>query len=122
LVLDLGAAQLTVAELKFETDEPLFTRTDAVAIRQVEENTVTERVLQRSTIFRVALEGFPVAENLTLPLDVRVPGRELLVLIENGDSPSLRLKAVYASRRPVYAIFFAPSPVRTGFIPVIRVR
>jgi len=56
----------------------------------------------------VAVEGFPSAERVEVPLELNAPGRELLVLVDNGDSPPLRIAAVRATRRPVYAVFLAP--------------
>ena len=105
LTLDLGAAHLTLASLRFETAEPLFTRSVTLAARQVAENAVTERVLARDTMYRVDIEGFKRAERLELPLDLPVDGRELLVLIENADSQPLQISTVRATRRPVLAVF-----------------
>ena len=107
LTLDLGAAHLTLAGLRIETSDPLFTRAVSLAIRQVTENAITERVLAQDTIFRVNVEGFATAERLEIPLDLNLPGRELLVSIDNGDSQPLQITAVRATRRPVYAVFLA---------------
>jgi hypothetical protein len=107
LVLDLGAAHLTLASLRFESDEPLFTRPVSLAVRQIAENVITEQVLARDTVYRVAVEGFPSAERVEVPFELNVPGRELLVLVDNGDSPPLKIAAVRATRRPVYAVFLA---------------
>ena len=110
LTLDLGAAHLTPATLRFETSDPLFTRTVTIAVRQVVENAITERVLTRDTIFRVQVEGFPMAERLDIPLDMPCAGRELLVSIENGDSPPLHIRNISVMRRPVHAVFLAQQP------------
>lgn len=110
LTLDLGGSHLTVGSLVFETPEPLFTRPVSVAIRQVAENAISERVLARDTIYRVAVEGFEPAARLEMPLDLTLSGRELLVLIDNGDNEPLQLAAVRATRRPVYAVFLAQQP------------
>jgi len=107
LTLDLGAAHLTLASLRVETAEQLFTRSVTLAARQVAENAVTERVLARDTIYRVDIEGFKRADRLELPLDLAVEGRELLVLIDNADSQPLQISAVRATRRPVLAVFLA---------------
>jgi hypothetical protein len=108
LVLDLGAAHLTLATLRLETSDPLFTRPVNFAVRQVADNTVVERVLFRDTIYRVAIEGFPSAERVEIPLDLAAPYRELLVWIDNADNQPLNITAVRATRRPVYAVFLAP--------------
>ncbi len=81
LTLDLGAAHLTLASLRFETAEPLFTRPVTLVARHVAENAITERELAHDTIYRVDIEGFRQVERLYLPLDLSVEGRELLVLI-----------------------------------------
>jgi len=112
LTLDLGAANLTLSAVRIETDEPLFTRSVAIAVRQVGENAVTERVLARGTVYRVAVEGQPVSAGLEIQLDVPVPTRELLVLIENQDSPPLPVKSVTVERWPVEVIFRAPQAGR----------
>ena len=112
LTLDLGAAHLTVATLRLESSDPLFTRAVSIAVRQVAENAITERVLARDTVFRVNVEGYPAAERLEVPLDLSLAGRELLVLIDNGDSQPLQISAVHVTRRPVYTVFLAQQPGR----------
>jgi hypothetical protein len=106
LTLDLGASHLTVASLAFETSEPLFSRPVALAVRQVAENAITERTLAHDTIYRVPVAGIEPADRLEIPLDQELPGRELLVLIENGDSAPVPF-TVHAARRPVYVVFLA---------------
>jgi hypothetical protein len=110
LTLDLGASHLTLASVRFETAEPLFTRNVTLSARQVAENAITERVLARDTIYRVDVEGFKRAERLDLPLDLAADGRELLVVIDNADSQPLQISAVRATRRPVVAVFLAQQP------------
>ncbi len=107
LTLDLGAAHLTLASLRFETSEPLFTRSVTLSERQVAENAITERVLARDAIYRMEVEGFKRAERLDLPLDLAVDGHELLVLIDNADSQPLQISTVRATRRLVFAVFLA---------------
>jgi hypothetical protein len=110
LTLDLGAAHLTLASLRIETAEPLFMRAVKLAVRQAAENAVTENVMARDTIYRVDVEGLKPAERLELPLDLTVQGRELLVMIDNGDSAPLPISRVSATRRPVCAVFLGKEP------------
>lgn len=107
LTLDLGAAHLTLASLRIEASDPLFMRAVNLAVRQVAENAITEHVLARDTVYRVDVEGVKPAEHIDLPLDLTVHGRELLVLIDNGDNAPLQITGVRATRRPVYAVFLA---------------
>lgn len=107
LTLNLGAANLDIASLRFETDEPLFTRQVSLAVPQVAEDSIRERMLGQDTIYRVALEGQASVASLTVSLESQVRSRELLVLIKNEDSPPLPITAVRAERRPVYLVFMA---------------
>ena len=107
LTLDLGAARLPLAGLRFETDEPLFIRRVNVLTRQWENGEVRERSLGGGTIYRVAVEGRSAVAQLDLALDVQPPTRELVLVIDNGDSPPLPVDAVVALRRPTQLVFLA---------------
>jgi hypothetical protein len=107
LTLDFGASHLTVASVAFETSDQLFSRPVTLAVRAVAENAITERPLASDTIYRVAVPDIEPAERLAIPLDQQLPGRELLVLIENGDSAPVSFAEVRIARRPVYAVFLA---------------
>ena len=107
LVLDLGAANLDLAALQFETPDPLFTREVTVLVRQVSESAIREQTLTEGVIYRVAIEGQPPSARLDLPVERQVPARELVVLIRNDDSPPLQIAGVRAQRRPVFAVFHA---------------
>jgi uncharacterized protein DUF3999 len=110
LALDLGAANLEVASLQIETAEPLFARPVAIAVPQISEDAVCEQMIGQGVIYRVAVEGQPASENLSVPLENQVRSRELILFIKNGDSPPLPVQAVRAGRRPVYLVFLARQP------------
>jgi hypothetical protein len=99
LLLKLGAAHLTLADLTLETVEPLFTRPVTLATRQLAENVLKEQPLTRGTLYRVAVEGQPASASLTLPVEAQLPSRELILLIANGSSPPLNISSVRATRR-----------------------
>jgi hypothetical protein len=109
VTLNLGAANLDLAAIEIYTTEPLFTRPVTLAVPQVAEDTIREQPLAHGVIYRVAVEGQPVSSNLTVPVEAAVHSRELLLLIENHDSPPLPITAVHAERRPVYLVFLARS-------------
>jgi hypothetical protein len=109
VTLNLGAANLDLAALEIDTPEPLFTRSVTLAVPQVSEDTIREQPLAHGVIYRVAVEGQPSSSNLTVPVGTTVRSRELLLLIENQDSPPLPITAVRAERRPVYLVFLARS-------------
>ncbi len=107
LALNLGAANLNIVAVQIESAEPLFTRHVALAVPQVSEDAVREQIVGQGVIYRIAVEGQPVSENLLLPLDSLVRSRELLLFIRNQDSPPLPVTAVRVERRPVYLVFLA---------------
>lgn len=109
LVLNLGAANLDVAAVKIETDEPLFTRAVTLAVPQVSEDAIREQTVGQGVIYRVAIEGQPPSANLSVPLETKIRSRELVLLIRNEDSPPLPISAVRIERRPVYLVFMARS-------------
>ena len=118
LTIDLGAAKVRLASLRIETNEPLFARSVNLAIREVEENAIKEKSLTSDTIYQVAVEGQTLSARLEIPLDLKVSTRELLLLIENEDSPPLPVTSVTARRWPVYAVFH---PSKTGTFRVLSV-
>jgi hypothetical protein len=107
LAVNLGAANLSIAAVQIETTEPLFTRHVTLAVPQVSEDAVREQTIGQGVVYRVAVEGLPPAENLSVPLDSIVRSRELLLFIRNQDSPSLPITAVRLERRPAYLVFLA---------------
>jgi hypothetical protein len=107
LTLNLGAANLDVAAVKIETDEPLFTRVVTLAVPQVAEDSIREQTVGQGVIYRVAIEGQPVSESLSVPLEKQVRSHELFLSITNGDSPPLSISAVRVGRRPIYLVFLA---------------
>jgi hypothetical protein len=107
LTLDLGAARIPLAGLRFHTDEPLFVRRVNVLTRHWTNGEVQERSLGGGTIYRVAIEGQPTAARLDLALDVQPPTRELVLAVDNGDSPPLPIEAVDALRRSTHLVFLA---------------
>jgi len=107
LTLNLGAANLDVAAVKIETDEPLFTRAVTLAVPRVTEDSIREQAVGQGVIYRVAIEGQPPSANLSVPLESQIRSRELVLLIRNEDSPPLPVTAVRVERRPVYLVFMA---------------
>ena len=69
LTLDLGAANLTLANLEIETPEPLFTRQITLAVSRISGDSIHEEILAQGTLYRVALEGQPASTNLVVPLE-----------------------------------------------------
>ncbi|MFN0057740.1 MAG: DUF3999 family protein [Planctomycetota bacterium] len=110
LLLNLGAANLSIATLHFETTAPVFRRGIDVFELQVSESAIQESPLAQGMIYRVAIAGQPASANLALPVGQQVRSRELVVLVSNHDSAPLEITSVRAARRPVYLVFHAQAP------------
>jgi Protein of unknown function (DUF3999) len=109
LVLDLGESNLTVATLSLATADPLFTRQVTVSVPELEGDKIVEKPIHNSVIYRLELNG-KTESQLEIPVEEQIRGRELLVLIANGDSPPLPIQSVTAERRLTRIYFFAREP------------
>jgi len=111
LAVDLGATNLIVASLRIETSDPLFARLVAIAIPELANDNIREQTLCTGSIYRVDLKG-KIESHLEIPIDKQIRGRELIVLIDNGDSPPLVINSVDADRRVTQLVFLAREPGR----------
>ncbi len=110
LVLDLGAAHLTLATLELQTPEPLFQREVSLRIPELAGDEIREREFATGTVYSMGVGIQAASRRTALVVNRQVPGRELILLIRNGDSPPLALNAIRLTRRPVEALFHAPGP------------
>ena len=106
LALDLGAANLPVASITIDSSDPLFTRTVTIAVPNLANDTIREETLGTGSIYRIDLNG-KVESRLTVPVELQVRSHELIVLIDNGDSPPLAIKSIEGERRITSAVFLA---------------
>lgn len=110
LTLDLGGAHVPLAELAFDTPEPLFARPVTLSARELQGETTVDRTLGTGSIWRVSAEGVPATARLDVPVNFTTPSRELLVHLVNGDSPPLPVTGVTARQRPRWLVFRAATP------------
>jgi hypothetical protein len=110
LLLQAAGAHVTLAGLDLDTSTPLFTRRVSLAYRGYAENEVREIILTRDTLYRTTAAAQSETSNLTFAVDVPIPTRELILTIQNGDSPPLPVTAIQARRRPVYLVWLATQP------------
>ena len=108
LGLDLGAANLRIASIRFGTSEPVFTRAVTVAAPELSEDKLHEQTLSNAVLYRVDLNG-KIEARLDIPIEKQVYGRELVLLIDNGDSPPLVISEIRTERRMTRLLFFAPA-------------
>lgn len=105
LSVDLGAMNLTVASLGIETTDPLFVRPVTIAVPELANDNISEQTLCAGSVYRVDFNG-KVESQVEIPIDRQIHSRELIVLIDNGDSPPLVINAVHGSRRVTNLLFF----------------
>ena len=112
LTLALPGANLHLAALQLTTPEPVFNRSIRIFYRAFEGDAIREVVVARQTIARPGRPEPPGAGPLALSVERVVPSRELVLAVENGDSPPLALPEIAAGRRPVWVVFYAPAAGR----------
>ena len=111
LAIDLGATNLTVASLRIKTSDPLFARQVTIAVPELANDGLCEQTLCTGSVYRVDVSG-KVESRLEIPIDAQIRGREMIVLIDNGDSPPLVINAVDGARRVRRLVFLAREPGR----------
>ena len=102
LVLRFPGRHARLAEISIETPEPVFLRRSELSVARGDR----EELLAAETLYRTALEGRPTSERRSILADLQLPSRDLILTINNGDSPPLRMDRLRARSRPV-RVFFA---------------
>jgi hypothetical protein len=103
----LPGRNLHLASLELAAADALLSRHVRVVHRQFVEDTVREEPLAQGTISRAAATEAPTRENLSVVVEQTVPSRELIVIVENGDSPPLAIGEIRVKCRPVRFVFHA---------------
>lgn len=93
LTLDLGTANLVLGRLRLRTPELVFQRQASI-------------LNARRTLFRLKHEGY-TGEELDIPVHQIANRREVELMIQNGDSPPLRIDGIEATRHPLPLVFQA---------------
>ena len=111
LSVDLGAMNLTVASLGIETTDSVFVRPVTISVPELANDDIREQMICTGLVYRMDLNG-KVESNVEVPIDIQIPGREVVVLIDNGDSPPLIINGLHGTRRVTNLVFFAREPGR----------
>ncbi|MEO7413256.1 MAG: hypothetical protein ABIZ81_07850 [Opitutaceae bacterium] len=109
LTITLDGRHVLLASLGIDATDALFMRRVTVSVREARDAVSVEKVIGTGTIYRITLEGAPTRTQLDVPLFFTPRTRELLVHIDNGDSPPLSLESVRAQQHPVTLLFLAPA-------------
>jgi hypothetical protein len=111
LSVDLGAMNLTVASLGIEPTDSVFVRPVTVSVPELANDDIREQMICTGLVYRMDLNG-KAESNVEVPIDIQIPGREVIVLIDNGDSPPLIINGLHGTRRMINLVFFAREPGR----------
>jgi hypothetical protein len=108
-ILRLGAAGVRLGQLSVEVDDRLFDRRVQLLSREVVGGEAKEVEVWSGRIYRLALGDGVVVEQVKIPVGVEVGSSELVVRVEHGDSPPLRIRGFGLTRWPVLLGFHAAS-------------
>lgn len=107
LTLELPAANLDLDSVEVVTSDRLFTRQVRAGWSEFENGEIRERMVGTDTLFRFQLDDGPPAEKTRATFSASLPSREVVLHVENGNSPPLRIEAIKAARQLVYLVFEA---------------
>ncbi len=107
LRLDFGASHLPLQGIRLEVEDSVFIRSVKLLVREWVNGELKDRTLGLGSIHRVMLEDAARAETLQVPLEGITPGRELILAIQNGDSPPLSVRSVTVLYQPTHLTFVA---------------
>jgi Protein of unknown function (DUF3999) len=106
LSVDLGAMNLTVASLGIETTDSVFVRPVTISVPELANDDIREQMICTGSVYRMDLNG-KVESDVEVPIDIQIRGHEMIVLIDNGDSPPLIINGLHGTRRVTNLVFFA---------------
>lgn len=109
LQLDLGAAGLDVAWIELETPEPVFTRPVRLLAERVAGDALESEELVRAVVHRIPGDAALGEGNRRIRVERTLPTREVLLRVENGDSPPLAVSSVRVGWYPQHVEFWAPT-------------
>lgn len=106
LTLDLGTAHLDVVAIEVMSPDGVFTRPASIRSRDLEKNAWVERTMARGLLYR-ELGGAVGATPTRLEVGAASPSREVVLVIQNGDNPPLKIQSVAMEVMPVQLVFWA---------------
>ncbi len=107
LTVDLGAANLHLANLRLIVSDPFFSRRVTVSYSQDNNGTTRSIPVATAIIYRVTTNDGLSTESLDVPIDNLIPTSQLMLTLDNGDSAPLRVSSIEATRQPVSLVFYA---------------
>ncbi|MEI6654470.1 MAG: DUF3999 family protein [Verrucomicrobiota bacterium] len=111
LTLDLGAANLHLADLRLDVTDPVFSRNYSLAYLTTSADGQTALTpVTKGFLFRVLGEPGSSAEQLVIAIRQRIPAKQLVLTLVNGDSPPLHVTGAGARSYPTTLAWHAAQP------------
>ncbi|MFA5780491.1 MAG: DUF3999 family protein [Elusimicrobiota bacterium] len=107
IVIKLPVKNLRLSKIVMDTAESLFTRQVSILTRTLLQGEIKEVYSGQGTIYRVSVEGKTPFENIIVPVSTQVKSREIILVINNGNSPPLDIKKISVFVKPVFIRFLA---------------
>lgn len=106
LTVDLGGRNAFVASLQLNAADPVFSRRVVVSMPGDGGPDLKNRNVATNTIFRIAL-GTQTSSSLEIPIHQSIASDTLLIEIDNGDSPPLKIADVQVTQHQVHVLLHA---------------
>jgi len=107
LYLRLPYQNVYLASIEIVSPDSIFKRKVRLSARSVIDGLISESDLGAGTLYRFSERNLDDSENLTLTIHRQVASRELVLTVQNGDSPPLEITEVYAHVTDPSLIFYA---------------
>jgi len=96
VAVDLGFANLHLESLQLDIADPVFSRRYRLSVDAAGQSGSV--ALASGMLYRVVGENGAATEQLSIPVNRRIPVARLTLTLENGDSPPLTIKGAGAAR------------------------
>ncbi|MBM3848287.1 MAG: DUF3999 domain-containing protein, partial [Verrucomicrobia bacterium] len=107
--LQIGAAGIPIERMRFTTDEPVFARRIELMSREWGAQGLEDRPLASGSIHRLTFDAETRSESLEFTARFKAPAPEIVMVIENGDSPAMTFQRIEALWHPVRLLFHSRS-------------
>lgn len=109
LTLDLGVRNAFVAALRVVASDAVFSRRASILMPGDGGADITSQGVGSATIFRIAL-GDQSSASPDIAIHRSIATKRLILEIDNGDSPPLKIEAIGVTQHPVRVLFHADAP------------
>ncbi|MBN8246681.1 MAG: hypothetical protein J0L84_04475 [Verrucomicrobia bacterium] len=110
LRLDVGSANRDAVALELFSPEGYFTRRASLGVREWHRGEWRDQWIARDLVYRATPPGSDPEVPARFEIHRNLPSREVLWILENGDSPPLHISRITLLTVPVELVFWAREP------------